>query len=42
MEFGPEVIWSLNILGNEVLITQTVTTTWFIIGLFSLVSIILT
>ncbi len=42
MEFGPEVIWSLNILGNEVLITQTVTTTWFIMGLLTLVSIILT
>ncbi len=42
MEFGPEVIWSLNILGNEVFITQTVTTTWFIMGLLTLVSLILT
>lgn len=42
MEFGPEVIWVLNIWGKEVLVTQTVTTTWFIMGILILGAFILT
>lgn len=42
MEFGPEVIWVLNILGKEVVVTQTVTTTWFLMAVLIIGSIVLT
>lgn len=42
MEFGPEVIWVLNIWGKEIMVTQTVTTTWFIMGILILGAFILT
>jgi len=41
MEFGPEVIWVIPI-GNGIAITQTVTTTWFIMALLIGFSIFLT
>lgn len=41
MEFGPEVIWVLPI-GEGIPITQTVTTTWFIMAVLVAVSILLT
>lgn len=41
MEFGPEIIWVIPI-GNGIAITQTVTTTWFIMGVLILGSFLLT
>lgn len=39
MEFGPEVIW---VLADGVYVTQTVTTTWFIMAILIIGSIVLT
>lgn len=41
MEFGPEIIWVIPI-GNGIPVTQTVTTTWFIMGLLLLGAFLLT
>jgi F-type H+-transporting ATPase subunit a len=41
VEFGPEIIWVLPI-GDGIAITQTVTTTWFIMGLLILGAFLLT
>jgi len=42
MEFGPEVIWSFEIAGRNIIISQTVTTTWFIMAVLIGISILLT
>lgn len=41
MEFGPEIIWVIPI-GDGIAVTQTVTTTWFIMGLLILGAFLLT
>lgn len=42
MEFGPEIIWVLSFGDTQIPITQTVTTTWFIMAVLIGVSILLT
>lgn len=42
MEFGPEVIWSFTVAGRNIVVTQTVTTTWFIMAFLIGISILLT
>lgn len=42
MEFGPKIIWVLEIAGKKIPITETVTTTWLIMGFLILVAFILT
>lgn len=41
MEFGPEIIWVIPI-GDGIAITQTITTTWFIMAFLIIASFILT
>jgi F-type H+-transporting ATPase subunit a len=41
VEFGPEIIWVIPI-GDGIAITQTVTTTWFIMGMLILGAFLLT
>jgi F-type H+-transporting ATPase subunit a len=41
VEFGPEIIWVIPI-GDGIAVTQTVTTTWFIMGLLILGAFLLT
>ena len=42
MEFGPEIIWVLSFGDTQIPITQTVTTTWFIMAVLIGLSILLT
>lgn len=42
MEFGPEIIWVLEIAGKRIPITETVTTTWIIMGVLILFAFVLT
>lgn len=42
MEFGPKIIWVLEIAGKRIPITETVTTTWIIMAALVLLAFILT
>ena len=42
MEFGPEVIWVLNVFDKPIYVTQTVTTTWFIMAVILIGAFVLT